>query len=48
METTLFQIKDFPVEIQKILDKCHRVELIPVKDGVKAIHIKREEIKSKQ
>lgn len=31
--------------IEKILAKGDRVELIPVKDGVKAIHIKREEIK---
>ena len=33
--------------IQKILSKGDRVELIPVKDGVKIIHIKREEVKPK-
>jgi hypothetical protein len=31
-----------------ILAKGDRVELIPVKDGVKVIHIKREEVKTKQ
>lgn len=33
--------------IQKILFKGDRVELIPVKDGFKIIHIKREEVKPK-
>jgi len=32
-------------EIRAILEKGDRVELIPVKDGVKIIHIKREEVK---
>ena len=32
--------------IKAILAKGHRVELIPVKDGIKIIHIKREEVKS--
>ena len=31
--------------IEAILAKGDRVELIPVKDGVKIIHIKREEAK---
>ena len=31
--------------IKAILAKGHRVELIPVKDGIKIIHIKREEVK---
>lgn len=31
--------------IEAILSKGDRVELIPVKDGVKIIHIKREEVK---
>lgn len=31
--------------IERILSKGDRVELIPVKDGVKVIHIKRQEIK---
>jgi hypothetical protein len=31
--------------IKIILAKGDRVELIPIKDGVKVIHIKREEIK---
>lgn len=31
--------------IKAILSKGDRVELIPVKDGVKIIHIKREEVK---
>lgn len=31
--------------IESVLEKGDRVELIPVKDGVKIIHIKREEIK---
>ena len=31
--------------IESILAKGDRVELIPVKDGVRVIHIKREEIK---
>lgn len=30
---------------ESILSKGDRVELIPVKDGVKIIHIKREEVK---
>ena len=32
-------------KIKAILAKGDRVELIPVKDGVKIIHIKREELK---
>lgn len=31
--------------IEAVLSKGERVELIPVKDGVKIIHIKREELK---
>ena len=31
--------------IETLLAKGDRVELIPVKDGVKIIHIKREELK---
>ena len=31
--------------IEAVLSKGDRVELVPVKDGVKIIHIKREEIK---
>ena len=31
--------------IETILSKGDRVELIPVKDGVKVIHVKRKEIK---
>ena len=31
---------------EAVLAKGHRVELIPVKDGIKIIHIKREEVKS--
>ncbi len=31
--------------IEAVLAKEDRVELIPVKDGVKVIHIKREEVK---
>lgn len=34
--------------IKSILAKGDRVELIPVKDGVKVIHIKRKEVKSEQ
>ena len=33
--------------IETVLEKGDRVELIPVKDGIKIIHIKREEVKSK-
>lgn len=33
--------------IESILAKDDRVELIPVKNGVKIIHIKREEVKAK-
>lgn len=32
-------------EIEAILRKGDRVEIIPVKDGIKVIHIKREEVK---
>lgn len=32
--------------IETVLAKGDRAELIPVKDGVKVIHIKREEIKT--
>ena len=35
------QIKD----IEAVLAKGDRIELIPVKDGVKIIHIKREEVR---
>lgn len=31
--------------IEAVLAKGHRVELIPVKGGVKIVHIKREEVK---
>lgn len=31
--------------IKSILEKGDRVELIPVRDGVKIIHIKRKEVK---
>jgi hypothetical protein len=31
--------------IEAVLANGDRVELIPVKDGVKIIHIKREEVK---
>ena len=31
--------------IEAVLSKGDRVELVPVKDGVKIIHIKREEVK---
>lgn len=34
--------------IEKVLSKGDRVELIPVKDGVKIIHIKREEVKKSE
>lgn len=33
------------VIIKAILEKGDRVELIPVRDGVKIIHIKRREVK---
>ena len=31
--------------IETVLAKGDRVELIPVKDGIKVIHIKRKEVK---
>ena len=31
--------------IEAVLARGDRIELIPVKDGVKIIHIKREEVK---
>ena len=31
--------------IEDVLKKGDRIELIPVKDGVKIVHIKREEVK---
>ena len=34
--------------IEAILRKGDRVQLIPVKDGIKVIHIKRKEVKSEQ
>lgn len=34
-----------PLSVESILAKGDRVELIPVKDGVKIIHIKRKEVK---
>lgn len=34
--------------IESILAKDDRVELIPVKNGVKIIRIKREEVKTKE
>lgn len=34
--------------IEKVLSKGDRVELIPIKDGVKIMHIKREEIRAKE
>lgn len=32
-------------KIEAVLSKGDRVELIPVRDGVKIIHIKRREVK---
>lgn len=32
---------------EEVLSKGDRVELIPVKDGVKVIKVKREEVKEK-
>lgn len=32
--------------IESVLAKGDRAELIPVKDGVKVIHIKRKEVKA--
>lgn len=34
--------------IEKVLSKGDRVELIPIKDGVKIMRIKREEIRAKE
>ena len=34
--------------IETVLAKGDRVELIPVKEGIKVIHIKRKEVKSEQ
>ena len=34
--------------IETVLAKGDRVELIPVKDGIKVIHIKRKEVKTEQ
>ena len=34
--------------IEAVLAKGDRVELIPVKDGIKVIHIKRKEVNSEQ
>ena len=34
--------------IETVLAKGDRVELIPVKDGIKVIRIKRKEVKSEQ
>ena len=34
--------------IEAVLAKGDRVELIPVKDGIKVIHIKRKEVKPEQ
>lgn len=31
--------------IEAVLAKGDRIELIPVKDGIKIIHIKREEVR---
>jgi hypothetical protein len=33
-------------KIKAILEKGDRVEIIPVKDGVKVIRVKREEVKN--
>lgn len=35
-----------PLNVESILAKGDRVELIPVKDGVKVIQVKRKEIKA--
>lgn len=34
--------------INKVLEKGDRVELIPVKNGIKVIHIKRETIATEE
>src|SRR5699024_11445233 len=34
-----------PLNVESILAKGDRVEMIPVRDGVKIIHIKRREVK---
>ena len=35
-----------PLNVESILAKGDRVELIPVKDGVKVIQVRRKEIKT--
>lgn len=47
MGENLLKIEQFPAPIRPTLAKGDRIELIPVKNGVKIIHIKREEVKAK-
>ena len=46
MQTQLLTEKDIK-SAESVLAKGDRVELIPVKDGVKVIQIRREELKQK-
>lgn len=32
--------------IEAVLSKGHRAEVIPVKDGVKVVHVRRDEVKT--
>lgn len=34
--------------VESILEKGNRVELIPVKDGVKVVRVRREEVKNEK
>lgn len=40
-----FLIYDLLKTVDQILSKGDRVELIPVKDGVKVVRVRREEVK---
>lgn len=36
----------FPDEIRAVLENGHRVELVPTKDGVRALRVRKDEIKT--
>lgn len=45
MDKAQIKAEQFPEPARSVLAKGDRVELIPVKDGVKVVRVRREEVK---
>ena len=45
MDEKTIKAEQFPEPVRSILSKGERVDLVPVKDGVKVFRVRREEVK---